>query len=277
MPYKRTTVFTRKDLIELCAAADPRDYTRDPVVSSLRPAFTRDLRDREFAVTFADGGSIRYRFDRFGLAWREPGGDWQEEACQCLASTRPGVYLVHHLRTHLLPYEAATLVIDEKARTFTMVCDRLGKASQTRDVDRAVRPGWFGGEKPDFLPETTEDLVGKVIDWKLSDAVYLHTIYCNSVCLAFGSPAPAEAPGWADFFATFNPTKYVKLGEGLYLTSFYAPWASGMEVTMLLDLDRMRALGAAFGFDSTDKFCSYTFGAKGAYAPMGFLGSFTVE
>ena len=41
--------------------------------------------------------------------------------------------------------------------------------------------------------------------------------------------------------------------------------------------EKMRAIGAAFGFDSTDKFCSYTFGAKGAFAPMGFLGSYTAD
>ena len=46
---------------------------------------------------------------------------------------------------------------------------------------------------------------------------------------------------------------------------------------MLIDLKKMRAVGAVFGFDSTDKFCSYTFGAKGAFAQFGFLGLYTVQ
>ena len=84
MPFKRTTVFTRKDLIELCFNANPAEYTRDPVVSALRPAFTKKLRDREFTFEFADGGKIEYRFDRFGLCWREEGEAWNEELAECL-------------------------------------------------------------------------------------------------------------------------------------------------------------------------------------------------
>lgn len=275
MPYNRATVFTVKDLEELCAAADPAQYAKDPVVSALRPAFTNKLREKEFRFVFSDGGELEYRFDRFGLAWREA-GDWNEERAECLESTREGVFLVHHLRTHVLPYEAATLVIDTNARLVTMVWDRLGKASQTRDVNRAVRFGYWG-EKPAALPAYTEELVGKCIDWKFADDIRIHSICCNLQCIAFVSPAPPKAPGWADFFPTFNPARYVRLAEGLFLVSFYAPYACGMEVSMLIDLERMRALGAAFGFDATDRFCSYTFGAKGAFAEMGFLGLYTVS
>ena len=79
------------------------------------------------------------------------------------------------------------------------------------------------------------------------------------------------------FLPTLNPARYVRIAEDLYLVSFYAPRASGMEVSMLIDLKALRALGAAFGLDSTDKFCSYTFGAKGAFAQLGFLGLYTVN
>ena len=69
----------------------------------------------------------------------------------------------------------------------------------------------------------------------------------------------------------------MKIAEDLYLVSFDAPHACGMEVSMLMDLRKFRALGAAFGLDAEDRFCSYTFGAKGAYASLGFLGSYTVD
>ena len=272
MPFKRTTVFTRKDLVELCFNANPAEYTRDPIVSPLRPAFSKKLRDLDFTFQFADGGKIDYHFDRFGLAWREAGEDWNEELAEVLESSREGVFLVHHLRTHVNPYEAATLVIDTNTKLVTMIYDKLGKASQTRDVDRKVRFGYYG-EKP----ETLQELIGKVIDWKFADDIIIHTLYCNVQCLAFISPLPAKAPGWEDFFPTFNPTKYIKIADELYLVSFYAPHACGMEVSMLIDLKKMRSVGASFGFDSTDKFCSYTFGAKGAFAQLGFLGLYTVE
>ncbi len=275
MPVKRATIFTKKDIEEICFAASSAEYTKDPVVSPLRPAFTKKLREKKFCFSFADGGRIEYRFDRFGLAWREA-GDWNEELADCLESTREGVFFVHHLRTHINPFEAATLVIDTNTRLVTMIYDKLGKASQTRDVDRDVRFGWWG-EKPDELQHLTDELVDKVIDWKLADDILIHSIYCNVECLAFVSPAPAKAPGWADFFPTLNPARYARIAEDLYLVSFYAPRACGMEVSMLIDLKKMRALGAAFGIDATDKFCSYTFGAKGAYAQLGFLGLYTVN
>ena len=276
MPFKRTTVFTRKDIIELCVAANPEQYLRDPIISDLRPAFSKKLRAREFTFLFADGGKIDYRFDRFGVCWREEGEEWNEETAEVLESTREGVFLVHHLRTHVNPFEAATLVIDTNSNLVTMIYDKIGKASQTRDIDRKVRFGWFG-EKPAQLQDLTDELIGKVIDWKYADDIIIHTLYCNVQCLAFISPLPAKAPGWEDYFPTFNPTKYIKIAEELYLVSFYAPHACGMEVSMLIDLKKMRAVGATFGFDSTDKFCSYTFGAKGAFAQLGFLGLYTVQ
>ncbi len=276
MPYKKTTALTMHDLKARCFAAKESDYASDPVISPLRPRFTDKLRDKAFALEFTDGGKLYYRFDRFGLVWSEDGENWEEEKASCLESSRAGVSLVHHLRTHVLPYEAVTLIFDENTGRAVMVYDTFGKASGTRDVNRRVRIGWFGA-RPDALPEFSDELVGRVIDWKFADDIRIHTIYCNVQCLAFVSPAPEKAPGWADYFDTFNPTRYVKLAEELFLISFYAPFACGMEVSMLLDLRAMRALGAAFGFDSTDKFCSYTFGAKGAFAPMGFLGSYTAD
>ena len=276
MPYKRTTQFTMHDLKALCFSAREDDYTRDPVISDLRPRFTKKLREKLFSLEFTDGGKLFYRFDRFGLSWSEDGESWEEEKAECLESTRGGVYLVRHLRTHVTPFEAVTLVLDENTGSAVLVHDAFGKASGTRDVRRTVRIGWFG-EKPDLLPAFSDELVGKVIDWKFADEIRIHTVYCNVQCLAFVSPVPEKAPGWADYFETFNPTRYVKVAHGLYLVSFYAPYACGMEVSMLIDLSAMRALGAAFGLDSTDRFCAYTFGAKGAYAPLGFVGSYTVD
>ena len=276
MPFKRTTVFTRKDIIELCVAANPEQYLRDPIISDLRPAFSKKLREREFTFLFADGGKIDYRFDRFGVCWREEGEEWNEETAEVLESTRDCVFLLHHLRTQVNPFEAASLVIDTNSNLVTMIYDKIGKASQTRDIDRKVRFGWFG-EKPAQLQDLTDELIGKVIDWKYADDIIIHTLYCNVQCLAFISPLPAKAPGWEDYFPTFNPTKYIKIAEELYLDSFYAPHAGGMEVSMLIDLKKMRAVGATFGFDSTDKFCSYTFGAKGAFAQLGFLGLYAVN
>ena len=282
MPAKQITILTTKDIRERCYAAAPAEYAADPMISLLKPGPTKKLRGREFTFCFPEGQKLYYRFERDYLEWKEKQEDpWNEEYGECLESSRDGVFLIHHLRTHINPYEAATLILDTNTGLVTMIYDRLGKKSANRDVNRQVLSGFCEGEacgKDSCEPhQMTDDLVGKVIDWKMADDIIIHTYYCNVECLAFISPIPPKAPGWADYFKTFNPTKYIKIGEKLYAISFYAPWQCGMEVTMLMDLDKMRALGAAFGFDSTDKFSSYTFGAKGAYAELGFIGQYTVN
>ncbi len=282
MPAKQTTILTTKDIRERCYAAVPAEYASDPVISLLRPGFTKKLRGKEFTFCFPDNKKICCRFERDYLEWKENEADsWNEEYCECLESSREGVFLIHHLRTHVNPFEAATLILDSNTGFVTMIYDKLGKNSGNRDVDRQVLIGSCGcsaeAGASSSLPEMTDELVGKVIDWKMADDIIIHTYYCNVQCLAFISPIPAKAPGWTDYFKTFNPTKYIKISEKLYVISFYAPWQCGMEVTMLMDLDKMRALGAAFGFDSVDKFSSYTFGAKGAYAELGFIGQYTVN
>lgn len=276
MPKKNITVLTTKDIKNLCFLASKDEYTKDPIISELRPCFTKKLRDHQFDFEFENGTKISYVFDRFGLSWKENDGEWNEEYAECLESARDGVFLVHHLRTHTNPYEAATLIIDTNTSLVTMIYDKLGKKSANRDVNRVVHFGRYGNNAA-ALHSMTDEVVGKVIDWKFADNIIIHTLYANIDCCAFISPAPSAAPGWEDYFPTFNPTRYVKIAEDLYAISFYAPHACGMEVTMLMDLKKMTALGAAFGFDSTDKFCSYTFGAKGAYAELGFIGLYTVR
>ncbi len=277
MPAKNITVLTTSDIRRMCFHAAAEEYTKDPVVSELRPRFSQKLRGRRFDFTFENGTKISYDFQHGSLVWSENGEEWNEEYAECLESTRQGVFLVHHLRTHKLPYEAATLVIDTNASLVTMVYDKLGKKSANRDVDRVVWFGYYGDAVPENLHTGTDEVVGKVIDWKFAEDIVIHTLYANVECCAFISPAPALAPGWEDYFQTFNPTKYAKIAKDLYAVSFYAPYACGMEVTMLMDLEKMTAVGAVFGFDSVDKFCSYTFGAKGAYAELGFVGLYTVR
>ena len=275
MPANYSTVFTTKDIINRCAKAEVSEYTSDPIISYLRPKFSSKLVGKTFDFHFGNQ-DISYRFDRHFLLWRENGGEWNEEYCEVLESSREGVFLVHHLRTHVNPYEAATLILDVGAELVTCIWDRLGQKSMNRDVNRTVLFGWWG-EKKTALHCYNDDLVCKTIDWKFTDEATIHMSFVNVQCLAFTSPKPVSLPGWSSYFWTFNPTKYLKIAEDLYVISFYAPYQSGMEVTLLMDLRKMKALGASFGFDSTDKFTSCTFGAIGAFAQFAFIGEYAVE
>ena len=276
MPARRITSLTIKDIQKLCFDATVASYRSNPIVSPLRPALSKALAGAALALTFEDGLQLGYQIGAQRVSWQQDGSEWHEEYAECLESTQPGVFLLHHLRTHVNPFEAATLILDTNTRRATLIYDRIGKKSATRDVNRTVHYGWWG-EKPAQLHAVTEDLVGKVIDWKFADEAIIHMAYVNIQCCAFVSPAPAALPGWKDYFSTFNPTRYIRITDNLVAMSFYAPYGSGMEVTMLMDLQNMHAVGALFGIDSTDQFCSCTFGARGAYAQLGFIGRYTVE
>jgi hypothetical protein len=276
MPRRVPVILTLNDIQRICREATPASYARSGVISDLRPPFTKKLRGQSVLFYFDDGTVLGYRFGCAGLEWNENGGEWHEEASECLESSADGVFLIHHLRTHINPCEAATIIWDANSAEATWVRDRFGNKNANRDVSRTIV---FGASDASATGRhaKTDEMVGKVIDWKLADGVKIHTIYETVVCCALVSPPPAGAPDWADFFETFNPSRYIKIRDGLFLISFYAPNQSGMEVTMLMDLQKMRALGAAFGIDMTETLRSYTFGAKGAYAPIGFIGRYTVE
>jgi len=278
MSRRIPTVLTMKDIKGICDKATPATLAHSGVISSLRPVFSGKLWGMTFLCTFDNGAAFEYRFgdQGNGLAWREKKGVWCEEPCECLESTVGNVFLVHYLRTDTFPYGAVTLVIDKNTSLVTLVEDKIGTVQANRDVKRTVAYGYIGEEDPVSRHAPTDDLVGEIIDWRFADNVVLHAMYETVQCCAFVSPPPAGAPDWYDFFLTFNPTRYIKVAEKLYLITFYAPGSSGMEVTMLMDLDRMRAIGSAFGIDITDSLRSYTFGAKGAYAAIGFIGRFTV-
>jgi hypothetical protein len=153
----------------------------------------------------------------------------------------------------------------------------LGTVYSNRDVCRKVLFGALENANVIRRHEMTDELTGKVIDWKFAPGVVIHQLYENRSCCAFVSPPPAAAPDWAVFFSTFNPTQYVKIRDNLYLLSFYAPGSSGMEVSMLMDLNAMAQVGAAFGIDPSDTLRSYTFGGVGAWADPAFIGRYNIE
>ena len=278
MPRNVPTVLTMKDIHNICLKAAPATLAQSGAISSLRPAFSSKLCTAEIRCSFEDNSVLEYRFSnsKHSLAWREAGGEWHEDACECLESSVENVFLIHHLLTETIPYGAATLVLDLNTSLVTRVEDRIGTIQSNRDVKRTVLCGYIGDTQPSALHTKTDELVGAILDWRFADDVVLHAMYETVQCCAFVSPPPAAAPDWSGFFKTFNPAKYRKIADKLYLISFTAPSTSGMEANMLMDLNRMRAVGSVFGIDMTDTLRSYTFGARGAHAAIGFIGQYNI-
>jgi hypothetical protein len=278
MSRKVPTVLTIKDIETICFQANPATLAQSGAISALRPPFSSKLRGTALRCSF-DGGSVlevRFLASGKGLVWRKEDGEWHEEACECLESSAENVFLVHYLRTDTMPYEAVTLVLDRNTSLVTRVEDRLGTVNSNRDVKRTLAHGYIGDADPPRRHAKTDELVGVILDWRFADDVVLHAMYETVQCCAFVSPPPAAAPDWYGFFLSFNPTRYRKIAENLYLISFTAPGSSGMEANMLMDLNKMRAVGSVFGIDWTDTLLSYTFGARGAYAAIGFIGRYNV-
>jgi hypothetical protein len=277
LPRNIPTVLTMADLGAICNHPPVSSYNVSGVISPLRPRFTSKLQGKAVCFSLDDGSKRWYKFERDALSFSTDGENFQQEYAESLESTVSGVFLIHHLHTDVVPCAASTLMLDTETALVTLVSDTLGTVYSNRDVNRKVLFGTLEGASGKEPHALTDDLTGRVIDWKYAQNVIVHQMYENRSCCAFVSPPPAAAPDWRVYFATFNPTKYVKIRKNLYLVSFYAPGSSGMEVTMLMDLDAMAQIGAAFGVDMTDTLRSYTFGGVGAWAEAAFRGRFTVE
>jgi hypothetical protein len=271
------TVLTMADLRSICNRPQPKSYAVSGVISALRPGFTLSLRGSTLCFRMDTGEKRWYRFEADGLSFSTDGLNYRREYAECLESSVPGVTLIHHLHTGESVCSASTIVFDASNGLVTLVSDTLGTVYANRDVNRKVLFGELEGANTAQRHSLTDELTGKVIDWKYAHDVVIHQLYENRSCCAFVSPPPAAAPDWKVFYSTFNPTKYVKIRDGLFLLSFYAPGSSGMEVSMLMDLHAMKQVGAAFGIDLTDTLRSYTFGAIGAWADPAFLGRYTIE
>lgn len=276
MPRWIPTLLTFSDIRRICqeSSADPGLH-QSGMISSLKPELSADLNGKEFDFTFSDGTVLHYLFQDKTADWND-GSRSGHETVEVMPSTAEGVYLIHHLRTDQVPYGASTLIFDLKSNLVTFIRDELGTVHANRDVEREVLFGWSGQNQSE-THQFSEKLVGNVIDWKFADQVKIHSMYEATNCCAFVSPPPPQVPEWEQYFITFNPSKYIRIRENLFAISFCAPGSSGMETTMLIDLEKMTAVGATFGIDSADRLRSYCFGAKGAHAPVGFIGHYSID
>ena len=276
MARKIPKLLTRSDVIKICIVTSPASYSCSALISPLRPEFDKSLCGRTFTFSFEGDEKRICRFEQQAVLWGCCEESLREEYAEWFKFPNGEIYFVHHLKTNELPYEAVSFVLDLEKMSVTYIEMKLGTVHSNRDVQRTVKLGTVDGGEC-CKHEITNDLTGKVIDWKFADGVMMHHMYENISCSEFVSPSPTGPYEWDDFFYTFNPTKYIKVGEKLYLINFYAPGASGCAADMLMDLEKMTCVGAFFGIDSKEIFKSYTFGGKGAYADVAFLGRYTVE
>lgn len=275
MARRIPTLLTSYDVQRICLNSAPQSLEDCYISKKSYNRFNLSQFGNAFDLEFQDGQKLHYRFGRDYLEWSTDGTNFHEEKAAASVVDDKYIY-IHHMFTDKLPYTASTMVIDPSKGYAVCIDMCFGNKYSDRDVNRTVR--YAGLNRPCPVEDLlTDELTGAVIDWKYEENCRVHSMYENRSCSEFVSDIPAKMPEWEDFYYTFNPTKYVKLDEKVYLISFYAPGMSGVCVNQLMNLHTMKCIGSFWGIDFTDKLRSYMFDGYGACADVAFIGRYTVD
>lgn len=269
-PFKK--VYTLEEIKGFCMATNMENSRTSDLISHYRPPFADYFQGREMRFTFNDGQTFAYRFvDAHTLSWSANGGPPETEYYEALESTRKGVYLIHHIRRGVLPFEGVTMIVDTETELATRIHSRFGTAQSDINVDSKFTFGSFGRPgRP--LHAWTDELCGVVLDWKYSDQfVIRHEYVSTDAMLSPGEPTDDEE---AYLFRKVLSASYVKIREHLYIASFAED--GGSVFNLLIDLAALRDVGAIFGIGEKG-LSSYTIGAVAGRGKFGFTGKYSIS
>lgn len=270
-PYK--SVSTGAEIVEYCKKADlAASRTSDYLISDYRPPFTEYFVNKEYVFFFDHGSKLEYCFpEKHLLRWREQGGSWNEEYYEALESTAGEVFLIHHLRRDILPYGCTTLIVDLRTELVTWISMTLGTPECDRNVNRKLYFGYFGMLK-EQRHAYTDELCGVILDWKYSESFIIRHEYVTlDWALSPGEPSE-NAEDY--LFRKFLPAKYVKVRDRLYIMTFIED--GGTDICFLIDMKKLRNVGAFFGMGDQGRLACFTVGAKAGLGKFGFDGKYAI-
>lgn len=269
-PFKK--VYTPEEIKGFCLATDFERSRTSDLISQYRPPFTDAFAGKELHVILDNGETIDYRFkDSHTLLWCEDGGPYAEEYYEALESTAKHVYLIHHIRRNVLPFEGVTMVVDTDAELVTLIHLSFGTQESDINVNGRFCFGYYGQAKA-ARHSWTDELCGVVLDWKYSDAFIIRHEYISlNAMLSPGEPTDDEE---AYLFRKVLPASYVKIRDHLYVASFAED--GGSRFNLLIDLDALRDVGGIFGVGEKGLFC-YTIGAVAGRGVFGFSGQYAIS
>jgi hypothetical protein len=244
---------------------------RDMDIMANRLASTTVLAGETISLQFEDGATLSMELAATHICWdakaldgRNLGGEDAYDAVEM----RPGIFFVDYALAD--GSMAFSHVIDrEKGRALT-VWSELANTNGAPDLREFLRPATvLGHPAPGAAIEETRELLGKRLFCEYSRAAALEHIYVNSATIIWqwllGPPELTQEVG-------IEAVTMWKIRDRLYLISTRGN--EPIQLTLLLDLERMRNVGRLFGrsqFGPVDRRCGAKITYLGDFAyPKGY-------
>ena len=265
----RITDLTRDEVESLC-----RGWIRakqNGIGESVRGEFSGKLNGRTFDLDFEGHPRMTYVVESGErIHWAEADGERQSEYAQILElGTKPGLFLINHLRSETFPLENCTLILDFETHLATLVLARLGDSRRPRDVERIFYFGYLRdpGKALDvqLKHEFTVDLVGKLIDWDYGGGFVVKHMYISRDHMVYLLTESFEKEKGLVEAAECD---YIKVRDNVYVVSWLEKGHQGMQGVVLMDLDSMHDVGSFFGISVLDTLDNYTFAANGRFTDV---------
>ena len=268
-PFKK--VYTLEEIKGFCAATDFEQSRTSDLISHFRPPFSDAFQGKELLMTLDNGETISYRFaDAHTLSWSIDDSPYKEEYYEALESTAKNVYLIHHIRRDVLPFEGVTMVVDTDSELVTRIRLWFGTEESDINVNAQISFGYYGQPK-EARHTWTDELCGVILDWKYADDFIIRHEYISmDAMLSPGEPTDDEE---AYLFRKVLSASYVKIRNNLYIVSFAED--GGSVFNLLIDLAALRDVGAIFGIGEKG-LSSYTIGAVAGRGVFGFTGQYAI-
>jgi hypothetical protein len=217
---------------------------RDMDITANRLASTTALAGATIGLRFEGGATLSIAFSATHIRWDATGLDgWNlsGEGEYDAVEMRPGIFFVDYVLTN--ESMAFSHVIDrERGRALT-VWSELVDTGGTPDLRELLLPAKvLDHPAPGPAIEETRELLGKRLFCEYSSVAALEHIYVNSATIVWqwllGPPELAQEVG-------IEAVTMWEIRDRLYLISTRG--SEPIQLTLLLDLQRMRNVGRLFG------------------------------
>lgn len=242
---------------------------RDMNIVANRLPSTAILANRTITLGYEDGSELSLAFAPTKLRWTSlgPGEATRSgEDTYDAVEIRPGLFFIDYVipgsRT------AFSHVFDSERGRALSVVSEIVEANGKPDLRVRLAPARVAGRLGTYEPiAETRELLGKRLFCEYSDEAALEHIYANSGTIVWQW---LRSPPELALEVGIEAVSMWKIAERLYLISTRGP--DPIQLTLLLDVHRMRNVGRLFGwgaFGLVDRRCGakITFLGEFAYPP----------
>lgn len=244
---------------------------RDMNIVANRLPPTEALANRTITLEYEDGAELMLAFDTAKVHWTSVRADGVTRSgadAYDAVEIRPGVFFIDYVVAG--SRMAFSHAFDsERGRALT-VASEIIDASGSPDLRVQLKPARVAGRLGPYEPvDETRELLGKRLFCEYSDEAALEHIYANSGTIVWQW---LRSPPELALEVGIEAVSMWKIADQLFLISTRGP--DPIQLTLLLDLQRMRNVGRLFGwgvFGLVDRRCGAKITFLGEFAyPEGF-------